>query len=180
MTLTLATLTALFVPARAVIAVSVLVCRQIAILQRRSSIPLDCAAELSVERYRPMFRLLEEDDIRFLRSQPGAPPALVNRLRKQRCQLFRGYLRHLERDFQQASDALILVMVQSQSDRNDLISALIRSRLKFTTGVFLVRCRLLLYRWNVGREPVARLVKLFEGLHLELRTLVPHTQGAGV
>jgi hypothetical protein len=125
-----------------------------------------------------MFRLLEEDDIRFLRSQPGATPALVRRLRRQRYQVFRGYLQSLERDFLLAFEALMLVMVHSQTDRRDIVRALIASRVKFSAGVFRVRCRLFLYRWDVGQDSVAHLVSLFEGLQLELLALVPDPDNA--
>ena len=180
MTFTLAALSAMLLPALALIGIAIVVGRQIGALQRRSSLPLDWTAELSVERYRPMLRLLDNDDLRFLRLQPGATPALVGRLREQRCQVFRGYLRSLERDFRQASAALALVMMQSHSDRTDLIPALIGSSVRFAAGLFLVRCRLLLYRWDVGQEPVARLVSLFEGLQLELRALSPVSERAAV
>jgi len=180
MTSTLVTLFALLAPAIPVLAVSILVLQQIALLKRRPSHPLEWTADLSADRYRPMYRLLDEDDIRFLRSQPGATPALVNRLRRQRCQLFRGYLRSLERDFCAASDALMLLLVQSPSDRRDAICALIRSRVKFAIGVFRIRCRLLFYRWDVGRESVAPLLSLFEGLQLELLALAPARDGVDV
>jgi hypothetical protein len=134
---------------------------------------MDWVLDLSVDRYRPMFRLLEQEDIRFLRSQPGATPALVRRLRRQRCQVFRGYLRSLEHDFHVASEALMLVAVQSQWDRRDVIRSLVDSRVKFAIGIFRVRCKLLLYRWDVGHDSVARLVGLFEGLQLELLALAP-------
>jgi hypothetical protein len=168
MTLTLATLTILLAPAVVIIALHLLVRRQIANLRRRPSFPPDWTPDLSVDRYRPMFRLLANDDLCFLRSQPGATPALVARLRRQRYQVFLGYLRSLQRDFHQACEALVLVAVQSQTDRQDILRALIFTRMKFTIGCLRVRCLLLLYRWNVGQEPVANLVNLFERLQLEL------------
>jgi len=172
MTFTLATLTLSLAPAVVLIAVYILVRRQLAAIRRRlASLPA-WTAELSVDRYQPMFRLLEEDDIRFLRSQPGATPTMIKRLRHRRHQVFRGYLTSLQRDFQQACEALMLVAVQSEADRNDLIRALV-SRIKFSLGVFRVRCRLVLYRCDVGQESVARLVSLFENLQLELLALAP-------
>jgi len=180
MTFNQATLVALLTPTLIVIGVSILALRRIASLKRRPSLPADWIADLSVDRYQPMYRLLDEDDIRFLRSQPGATPALMKRLRRQRCQLFRGYLHSLERDFHAASEALMLLLLESPSDRRDAIRALLASRVKFALGIFRVRCRLQLYRWNVGRESVAPLVSLFEGLQLELLALLPAPDSAGV
>src|SRR5580704_8545641 len=55
--------------------------------------------ELSMERYQPMLRLLDGGDLEFLRSQPGFNSQMVSNLRRQRCQIFRGYLRCLSGDF---------------------------------------------------------------------------------
>jgi hypothetical protein len=169
----LATITILLTPAVLIIAAFILITSQIAVLRRGLSLPLDWTPELSVDRYRPMLRLLADDDVHFLRSQPGVTPALVKRLRRQRYQVFQGYLASLQRDFQQACEALSHLAITSQTDRRDLLGALFASRVKFAIGVFRVRCRLVLYRWDVGEEPVARLVNLFEGLQLELLALVP-------
>ena len=173
MTLSLATLPIFLAPALVIVAVCFLVRQQLAALRRRPTVPPGWSPELSVDRYRPMFRLLEDADIRFLRTQPGATPALVRRLRRQRYLVFRGYLSSLQHDFHQACRALVLVAMQSQTDRRDIIGALVASELKFSMGVFRVRCRLFLYRWNVGQETVANLVNLFEGLQLELIALTP-------
>jgi hypothetical protein len=173
MTHTLATITIFLSPAVVIIAIYILVRQQLAALRRRLSTPLGWVPEFSVDRYGPMLRLLANDDFHFLRAQPGATPALVKRLRRQRYQVFRGYLSGLQCDFQLACEALMRLAVQSESDRRDLIRALVLSRVKFSIGIFRVRCRLVLYRWNVEQEPVARLVRLFEGLQLELLAMAP-------
>jgi hypothetical protein len=180
MTLTLATLLMFLAPALALIAVCIRIYRQLAAVRRLLPCPPDWTSDFSVDRYRPMFRLMADEDIRFLRSQPGSTPALVKRLRRQRYRVFCGYLHSLELDFHQAFDALVLVMVHSQADRRDIVRALMVSRLKFVFGVWRVRARLFLYRWNLGHEPVARLVSLFEGLQLELLALVPTPSSASV
>jgi hypothetical protein len=56
--------------------------------------------DLSIEQYKPMLRLLDSADIEFLRSQPGYTRAMEVKLRAQRCQELRGYLRDLNTDFQ--------------------------------------------------------------------------------
>src|SRR5947199_6755256 len=70
--------------------------------------------DLSPERYRPMLRLLDENDVRFLQTQPGYNSRTVSRLRAQRCAIFRGYLKALQTDFRRTCGALKLVMIQSQ------------------------------------------------------------------
>lgn len=135
--------------------------------------------ELSIERYRPMARLLDGGDMEFLRSQPGFTPRMLHRLRSQRCQIFRGYLRCLQGDFGRVSSAIKLVMLQSQHDRPDLAAALIRHQLTFATGMMMAYCRLTLFQWGLGQVNVGSLVKSFDHMRLELRTLIPAAVPAG-
>ena len=129
--------------------------------------------ELSIERYRPMMRLLDGGDLEFLRSQPGFTPSMASKLRSQRCQIFRGYLRCLSSDFGRVCAAIKLVMLQSKHDRPDLAAALLRNQLMFATGILIVQGRLFLYRWGLCGVDVTSLVKIFDMMRLELRTLVP-------
>ena len=135
--------------------------------------------ELSVERYRPMMRLLDAEDVAFLRTQPGFTPAMAAKLRRQRSQIFSGYLRCLNSDFGRVCAAIKLVMLQSKYDRPDLATALIRHQAAFAAGMTMVYLRLFLYRWGVCSVDVSSLVKIFDVMRLELRTLVPSAVAMG-
>jgi hypothetical protein len=159
----------------------------VAVLVRRlactaTSLPLtaEWIDELSIERYRPMMHLLDAGDVEFLRSQPGFTPAMAAKLRAERCQVFRGYLRCLRADFQRVCAALKLLMVHSRYDRPDLASVLIHQQVMFEYGMVLVGFRLFLYRWGVCGVDVTDLVKIFDAMRLELRRLVPATAAAGI
>jgi hypothetical protein len=134
---------------------------------------LDWLEEFSPERYQPMLRLLHPRDLDFLRSQPGFTRKMESRFRRQRCEIFRGYLRQLDSDFQQVCTALKLVMVQSNADRPDLAATLLRQEVWFKVGLLAVHFRLLLYGCGIGTVEVAGLLKLFDGIRIELRSLVP-------
>lgn len=135
--------------------------------------------ELSIERYRPMMRLLDGADLAFLRSQPGFTPRMARELRVQRCQIFRGYLRCLDADFGRVYAAIKLMMLQSRHDRPDLATVLLQQRVQFACAMFEVRLRLFLYRWGVcGRVDVAGLVRTFDVMRRELRTLVPSSEAS--
>src|ERR1035441_4652021 len=73
--------------------------------------------ELSIERYRPMLRLLNQEDLHFLHAQPGFTPQMATNFRIQRCQLFQEYLRHLDNDFKRICMALKVLMVEAKHDR---------------------------------------------------------------
>jgi hypothetical protein len=129
--------------------------------------------DLSLDRYRPMLRMLDGDDIAFLRSQPGFTPNMARKLRTQRTQIFRGYLRSLETDFGRVCAAIKLVMLQSQHDRPELAEALIRQQVTFACSMLSVRARLVFYSLGVCSVEVSALVKIFDTMRVELRSLVP-------
>jgi hypothetical protein len=134
--------------------------------------------ELSIERYRPMLRLLDSSDIEFLRAQPGYSPKMESSLRAQRCNVFGGYLRCLNMDFQRVCTALKLLMAQSQQDRPDLASVLVHHQIMFASGMLAIRARLLLYRWGVCTVDVSDLVQIFDVMRLELRNMMPASVSA--
>ena len=146
-----------------------------------SSLPLtaEWIDELSIERYRPMMRLLDGADLEFLRSQPGFTPRMATKLRIQRCQIFRGYLRCLNGDFQRVCAAIKILMLQSRQDRPDLAGLLVQQQMRFACEMGLVYFRLVLYRSGVCGVDVTGLVKNFDLMRLELRSLVPATLTMG-
>lgn len=149
---------------------------------RPASLPVtaDWIDELSMDRYRPMLRLLDEREFRELRSHPGFTPAMASRLRRQRCRIFRGYLRSLSSDFSRVCLALKLLMMQAGEDRADLASTLVRTQIAFACGMLAVYVRLALFAAGVGTVDVASLLQVFDGLRIELRTLVPATSAAAI
>jgi hypothetical protein len=142
---------------------------------RVSSLPVtaEWIEELSVEHYRPMLRMLDGEEIESLRSKPGFTPAMAVKLRVRQCQDFRVYLRSLTADFSRVSTALKIVMSQSGLDRPDLASVLLHQQMLFSCGLVAVHFRLFLYRWGICNVDVASLVKIFDGMRLELQSMVP-------
>jgi len=173
-----------------VVAISALICLALGVclwLLLRStrltagSLPVttDWLDDLSTERYRPMLRLLDEEDLRSLRNQPVFAPQMAARFRAQRCRMVWEYLGSMQVDFARICTALKIVMAQSQQDRPDLASALFRSQITFLYGMVAIRFRLLLYRWGFGKVEVTSLVKVFDGMRLELRRFVPAEVSVG-
>src|SRR5438132_14019152 len=72
-----------------------------AIVPKHLPVNLDWLEELYPERYAPISRLLNAEDLEFLRSQPGFTRKMERRFRRDRCQIFRGYLSDLGTDCQQ-------------------------------------------------------------------------------
>lgn len=156
-----------------IVLVLVTVVRRLAVAGARHPAPVDWTELRSAERYHPMLRLLEPEDLCFLSSQPGFDPATVVRFRRQRIALFHVYLGNLCYDFRRTCGILQFLMMHSGNDRPDLARALVRAQMAFTWALVSVRFRLFLYRWGWSRVDVTRLVKLFDVMQLELRSRVP-------
>ena len=136
-------------------------------------VPAEWIDELPTNRYHPMTRLLDSRDIEFLRKQAGYTRKMESRLRAQRCQIFRGYLRCLDMDFKRVCMALKLVLVQSEHDRPDLSAGLVHHQIMFAAGVMAAHFHLLLYRWGISTIDVTPLVHIFDVTSIELRNLMP-------
>ena len=133
----------------------------------------DWLSELSADRYRPMLRILEETDFQFLRSQKGFTSEMAMQLRRQRVHTFYEYLRLLRADFERVAVALRVILAHSAYDRPELAALLFQRRMTFTCALIGIHFRLVLFRLGLARVDVSPLLQLFDGMRLELRTLVP-------
>ena len=129
--------------------------------------------ELSTDRYLPMLRLLDGADFQYLRSQKGFTAEMESSLRRQRVHAFRGYLRLLEADFARAAAALQVILAHSACDRPELAFLVFQRRLTFAFALIGIHFQLMLFRAGVAGADVSSLIRLFDGVRLELRTLVP-------
>jgi hypothetical protein len=99
---------------------------------------MDQSLVLAPGKYRPMERLVLEEDFRFLSSQPGFSARLGRRFRTERRRVFRAYLRSLSMDFGRVSKACQMLVIHAAEDRGDLAKGIIRQRLLFALGIFAV------------------------------------------
>ena len=134
-----------------------------------SDFSIDQCLVLTVEKYRPMERLLREDDFRFLASQRGFSPQLGRRFRAERRRVFRGYLRSLKKDFSRIILVSKLMVLHADEDRADLAKGLIRQRLMFSVGILAVEARLLLHAAGIGTVEVRGLVESLGTMQALLR-----------
>jgi hypothetical protein len=122
---------------------------------------------LSADRYRPMLRLLSDDDLAFV----AANSKLRRNLRTKRRDLFRGYLRCLTRDYGHLLSGIRQAMVQSGVDRPDLARALAKNRALFALSVCKIEYRLALHATGLGTVDVSGLVDALETLRSQVRVL---------
>jgi len=140
---------------------------------RRSEPPAEIF-EISVERYIPMLRLLDDSDFRFLRAQPGFTTEMAARVRAQRYRIFLAYLRNLREDFARIAAALKFLMAHSPHDRPDLASVLLRAQLVFAWGFATAYLRAYVWRFGYGSVNAGELLRVFDGICFELSSLSPN------
>jgi hypothetical protein len=122
---------------------------------------------LAADRYRPMLRLLSDDDLAFV----SANSRLRNELRARRRELFRGYLRCLTRDYARLLAGLRLAIVQSGSDRPDLVRALAKNRMLFALAICKIELRLAVHATGIGKVEISGLVDALEILRSQVQVL---------
>ena len=124
-------------------------------------------------RYRPMERLLEPSDGRFLTSHPAYNRGMVRRFRANRIGIFRGYARCLGRDFTRVSNALKMLMIQAPVDRSTLAGLLLKQRLVFGMNMISLEFRLTLHSfgWSAPTTDVRNLVEALDTLRAQVRAL---------
>lgn len=127
----------------------------------------------STASYRPMERLLSEEDVEFLRAQRGFEPGMDKALRAGRRKLFRAYLRSLALDFNRLHLALRLALLDAPADQPELGLILIKQKIVFYAALAAVHARLLLHTLGIGTVDVRGLVATLEQMRAELRRLAP-------
>jgi hypothetical protein len=125
-------------------------------------------SNFSVARYRPMLRLLDEADYKFLAGQPGYSKKYLSRLRAERRAIFRAYLRNLVRDFHRLHMAARMVLVYAPQDRPELAMTLMRQRFLFTFAIMSVECRLLLHTVGIGAVDVRNLLAALDNMRINV------------
>lgn len=123
----------------------------------------------SIQRYRPMERLLAEEDFRFLESLPGYRPEIGTRLRKERRVAFRRYLNRLVRDFHRLHSAARHAVAYASTDQSQLVGLLMKQRAEFTLALVHIEIRLALHTFGLAKVQVSGLVGAMDTMSRELR-----------
>jgi hypothetical protein len=132
------------------------------------------ASRVVADRYRPMLRLLSDNDLAFV----AADSRLQKALRARRRELFRGYLRYLTLDYAHLLAGVRQAMVQSGADRPDLARALARNRALFAIAMCKIEISLALHGTGIGKVDISGLVEALETLRRQVGVLSTAHQAA--
>jgi hypothetical protein len=141
-------------------------------IQTGNSVSGEVVQEYSAERYRPLFRLLDESDSDFIRAGLPEQSRKLRRFRAGRRSLFRVYLRDLGADHSRIVGAIRQLLVDSQVDRPDLAIALYRCQFMFRLAMASIEFKLLCHAMGIGTVDVRSLVVAVEGLQLQFQDML--------
>jgi hypothetical protein len=134
--------------------------------------------DFSIAKYRPMLRLLSEDDYEFLSNQAGYQGRIASELRSERRKVFRAYLRNLVRDFGRLHHFAKMMAAYSAQDRPELGIKLLMQKVTFTAAVAAVRLRLALHTVGIGTVDVRNLVNSLDHMRSNVDSLLPSASPA--
>jgi hypothetical protein len=139
------------------------------IVRRRSTAgDFDSSSGFSLERYRPMERLLSPEDFRFVQRAPGYRPEVGARWKRERRRLFRLYLSELKRDFQRLHTEARVMVAESGADSAPLVGVLMRQQVIFLAATLGLEFRLALDWAGIGAVDARPLIELIESMRLDL------------
>jgi hypothetical protein len=145
--------------------------------RRRSSATLDSddAAGFSLDRYQPMARLMAEEDLVFLKSQPGYRAEMGERWKRERRRIFRLYLAELKADFRRLHAHARELVAGSGADSAALVEVLIKQQLTFLMATTALEFRLVLQQIGIGKVDITPLIELVEAMRMDLaQRTAPH------
>jgi hypothetical protein len=145
--------------------------------RRRDSATLDSdeTAGFSLDRYEPMGRLMAEEDLVFLKSQPGYRAEMGERWKRERCRIFRLYLAELKADFRRLHAHARELVAGSGADSAALVEVLIKQQFTFVMATTTLEFRLALQQIGIGKVDITPLIQLVEAMRMDLAQLTaPH------
>ena len=107
-------------------------------------------AGFSIARYEPMGRLMCDEDLQFLKAQPGYTAEIGRKFSRDRRRIFRLYLRELAADFHRLHAHARVVVAGLSAEHSPLIGMLIRQQIRFRYEMAAVQMKLSLSWAGMG------------------------------
>ncbi len=151
---------------------------QMVLRRRRGAATLDSdePADFSLDRYQPMGRLMAEEDLGFLKSQPGYRAEIGERWKRERRRIFRLYLAELKADFRRLHTHARELVADSGEDSAALVEVLMKQQFTFLMATTALEFRLALQGIGVGHVDITPLIELLEAMRVDLaQRTAPHT-----
>jgi hypothetical protein len=128
----------------------------------------------SLARYEPMKRILSEEDLEFLKCLRGVQPKSIRKLRAQREQIFKTYLRELVADFRELHREARALVASAPEEYADLVEVVMRQQVRFWMTLAGVEFRLGLRAMGIGSVDVSGLLAAVDALQARMPRLEEH------
>jgi len=123
--------------------------------------------EYSLERYRPLARLLAREDADFLRQNTICPKVAV-RWERSQGRIIRLYLKELAADFHRLHAKARVLVAESPEQYAGLVPLLFRQQITFWRTLAVIELRLALGRLNPGKISAEELIGAIEAIQREI------------
>lgn len=117
----------------------------------------------SPERYKPVTRLLSDEDLEYAQELAGSNRKLASAFRRRRIQLMRRYLKEMSDDFNRLQ-AVGQLMVEAGTAGRQLRELLFEQRLRFTLAMWSAELHTLGFRLGISRVDASGLLGALNGL----------------
>jgi hypothetical protein len=143
--------------------------------RRRSSPDSDETDSFSLDRYQPMGHLMAEEDLVFLKAQPGYRAEIGERWKRERRRIFRLYLAELKADFRRLHAHARQLVAGSGADSAALVEVLMKQQFTFLMATTALEFRLALQQIGIGKVDITPLIEMVEAMRVDLAQMTaPH------
>jgi hypothetical protein len=132
-------------------------------------------AEFSSARYEPMARLMADEDLAFLKAQPGFRPEIGRKFSQERRRIFRLYLQELACDFHRLHAHARAIVSTLPADNSPLVGILMRQQVRFWYEMASIEMRLSFDLMGASSIHVRGLVDAIATMHAEIGRLTVMT-----
>jgi hypothetical protein len=134
----------------------------------QEGLALQDAAEFSIARYEPMGRLMCDEDLEFLKAQPGYTAEIGKEFSRERRRIFRLYLRDLAGEFRRLHAHARAVVASLSAEHSPLVGLLLRQQARFWYEMAAVELRLSLSWAGKGSLDARGLIEALATMQAEI------------
>lgn len=128
-------------------------------------------AGFSIARYEPMGRLMCDEDLLFLKAQPGYTAEIGKKFSRARRRIFRLYLRQLALDFHRLHAHARVAVASLSAEHSSLVGMLLRQQVRFWYEMAAIEMKLSVSWAGLGSIDARGLVESLGNMQAEISRL---------
>jgi hypothetical protein len=129
----------------------------------------ESGSEFTLNRYRPIARLLAEEDLDFLRQFESCRPQITARWARDRRRILRLYLHQAAADFRRLHAEARSLVANAPEQHADLVGVVMRQQVTFWRILGVIELRLALSGLGLGKVDGSKILATIEAMQAEVR-----------